>query len=70
MTLLPFLFIETHYEWLLWVGAALMGIGVSSTYPTLLSFLERILPVTSKMTSIVHSSACVGEFIVPVLIGA
>ena len=70
VVLLPFLFISPYYEWALWVGSALMGIGVSSIYPTLWSFLEEILPVTSKMTSIVNSCACVGEFIVPVLIGA
>lgn len=65
--LLPLIWYE--YTWALWVGSAFMGIGVSSIYPTLWSFLETILPVTSKMTSIVNSCACVGEFIVPVLIG-
>ena len=52
-----------QYEWALWVGSALMGVGVSSIYPTLWSFLELILPVTSKMTSVVNSTACLGEFI-------
>ena len=28
------------------------------------------MQVTSKMTSVVNSCACIGEFIVPVLIGA
>jgi len=67
--LLPFLFINQS-QWALWVGSALMGVGVSSMYPTLWSFLENILPVTSKMTSIINSCGCIGEFIVPVLIGA
>lgn len=70
IVLLPFLFMATYSEYALWIGSALMGIGVSSIYPTLWSFLEEILPVTSKMTSIVNSCACVGEFIVPVIIGA
>lgn len=65
--LLPF---ANNYAWALWVGSCFMGIGVSSIYPTLWSFLEQILPVTSKMTSVVNSCACIGEFIVPVLIGA
>lgn len=60
LVLMPF---ANHHEWALWVGSALMGIGVSSIYPTLWSFLELILPVTSKMTSVVNSCACVGEFI-------
>ena len=58
--LLPF---ANHYEWALWVGSALMGFGVSSVYPTLWTFLEEILPVTSKMTSVVNVCASVGEFI-------
>lgn len=58
--LVPF---ANQYEWALWVGSALMGVGVSSIYPTLWSWLEMILPVTSKMTSVINSCACVGEFI-------
>lgn len=58
--LLPF---AGQHEWALWVGSALMGVGVSSIYPTLWSFLEVILPVTSKMTSVVNAFACLGEFI-------
>ncbi|KAJ6643522.1 Sodium-dependent glucose transporter 1 [Pseudolycoriella hygida] len=68
--LLPFLFITSYSGWALWVGSAFMGVGVSSMYPTLWSFVEEIVPVTSKMNSIVNSCACVGEFIVPVIIGA
>lgn len=65
--LLPF---GGTYPWALWLGSILMGLGVSSIYPSLWGFLEPVVPVTSKMTSAINSCACIGEFIVPVIIGA
>ena len=66
MVLLPF---GNHYEWALWVGSGLMGIGVSSVYPTLWGFLEDVVTVTGKITSIITIASCMGEFIIPILIG-
>ncbi|XP_054159965.1 sodium-dependent glucose transporter 1-like [Oppia nitens] len=53
----------------LWVGVSLMGIGTSSIFPTLLSFIEELLPVTSRIGSLFLVVACLGEFTIPFIVG-
>lgn len=56
--LLPF---GNQYEWALWLGSGLMGIGVSSVYPTLWGYLEDVIPVTGKITSLITIASCLGK---------
>ncbi|KAI1309029.1 Major facilitator superfamily domain-containing protein 4A [Halotydeus destructor] len=56
-------------EWCLWVGVALLGLGVSSIWASVFGFVENYFPVTSKMASTFTVSACLGEFVFPFLMG-
>lgn len=49
-------------EWALWVGAGFVGIGISSVYPSILGYLESIMPVTSRIASITTVFACIGKY--------
>ncbi|CAG2115108.1 unnamed protein product [Medioppia subpectinata] len=53
----------------LWIGVSLMGIGTSSIFPTLLSFIEELFPVTSRIGSLFLVVACLGEFTIPFIVG-
>ncbi|KAI1309024.1 Major facilitator superfamily domain-containing protein 4A [Halotydeus destructor] len=56
-------------EWCLWVGVAILGLGVSSIWASVFGFIENNFPVTSKMASTFTLSACLGDFVFPFLMG-
>jgi FHS family Na+ dependent glucose MFS transporter 1 len=64
--LIPF---GTNCEWALWVGTALIGCGVSSIFPSLLGHLELMFPLSGKVTSLFTTFSCLGEFVIPMLVG-
>ena len=63
--LVPF---GSQYEWCLWLGSVIMGIGCSSIWGSAFGYLEDYFPINSKIGSLIVVSTCVGEFIFPVLI--
>ena len=64
--LLPF---ANDFSWALWIGSALMGLGCSSVFATMFAFVEQLTPVTPRFTSITMIACCLGEFIIPLLVG-
>ena len=61
--------LANDYRWALWVGSALMGLGCSSVFATMFAFVEQMTPVTPRFTSITMIACCLGEFIIPLLVG-
>lgn len=57
-------------EQLLWIGVALIGIGMSSVWACIFGYLEEFFPVTSVIGSLMICSAVLGEFVFPVIISA
>jgi FHS family Na+ dependent glucose MFS transporter 1 len=55
--------------WALWAGVALMGLGCSSVFATMIGYVEQMFPVTSRITSGFMTFACLGEFILPYIVG-
>ena len=66
VVLVPF---AGHYEWAMWLGTALVGLGVSAIFPCLLGYLENLFPVGSKITSLFTAGSCVGELVLPAIVG-
>ncbi|KAI1282601.1 Major facilitator superfamily domain-containing protein 4A [Halotydeus destructor] len=56
-------------EWCLWVGAGLVGVGISTLWGAIYVLLESYFPVTSGIASILTVSACLGEWVYPVIMG-
>lgn len=55
--------------WALWLGVGLMGLGCSSVFATMIGYVEQMFPVTSRITSGYMTFACLGEFIIPYIVG-
>ena len=55
---------------LLWIGIALIGIGLSSVWGCMFGYLEEYFPVTSVIGSLMIVSAMLGEFVFPVIISS
>ncbi|TVR24085.1 MAG: MFS transporter [Anaerolineaceae bacterium] len=54
---------------LLWAGTILIGIGLSTIFPTTLAFASRNIRLTGKITSYFYLGAGTGVMIMPWLIG-
>lgn len=65
-----FLMCGNQIEWCLWLGVALIGIGMSSIWASLFSFISDYMPVTGNMTSLIVSASCFGESVIPIIISA
>jgi fucose permease len=46
-----------------------MGVGSSSIFPTMFSFIEELMPVTSRIGSLFLVVSCLGEFTIPFIVG-
>ncbi|KAI1282592.1 Major facilitator superfamily domain-containing protein 4A [Halotydeus destructor] len=66
MFLVPF---GNSVEWCFWVGVSLAGIGISSLWGAIFVLLETHFPVTSGIAASLTVSACVGEWMFPVIMG-
>lgn len=53
----------------LWAGIILMGLGTSSIWASIFGFLEDYFPVTSGMTASFSVAACLGQSIMPFIVG-
>jgi len=54
---------------ILWIGVALMGLGTSSIWASTYGFIDQFFPLTSRMTATFTVSACLGEFVLPTIMG-
>lgn len=58
------------YEWCLWVGVSLNGIGMSSIWAAMFAYIDQYIPLTNSLTSIMVCAACVGECLIPIAVSA
>ena len=56
------------YEWCLWTGAALMGIGLSAIWASIIGYIEEFMPVTSRIMAVFMITACLGQVLLPAII--
>ncbi|RWS01745.1 sodium-dependent glucose transporter 1-like protein [Dinothrombium tinctorium] len=64
--LVPF---GNRIEWCLWTGVAIMGLGTSSIFGAVFGFLEEFITLSGRVASLIFVNVCVGEFIVPFIVG-
>ena len=55
--------------WMMWVGAAGLGLATSSIFPTLISFAEARMVMTGKVTSLFFLGSSLGMMLLPMLLG-
>ncbi|XP_076371221.1 sodium-dependent glucose transporter 1A-like isoform X2 [Tachypleus tridentatus] len=56
-------------EEVLWLGSGLLGIGLASMYPSMISWVERYIVMTNKVTSTFIVTTSLGEMIAPLVVG-
>jgi fucose permease len=59
---------SSHTETALWVGTALLGIGLASVFPTGILWIERYIHVTNKVAAAFVVGASLGEMVCPVAV--
>ncbi|CAI9732116.1 Hypothetical predicted protein [Octopus vulgaris] len=59
----------SHYQVLLWVGTLLFGLGLSSLFPTGMSWAESYMTMTGKATAVLIVGSALGEMILPAITG-
>ncbi|KXJ12178.1 Sodium-dependent glucose transporter 1 [Exaiptasia diaphana] len=60
---------DTHSSAKLWAGTVILGISASSIFASTLSWVEYFLAVSGRVASFLIVGACVGDMIVPVVVG-
>lgn len=58
----------SHTETALWVGTALLGIGLASVFPTGILWIERYIHVSNKVAAAFVVGASLGEIVCPVAV--
>lgn len=53
----------------LWVGTVILGLGMSSVFPTTISWVDSYYPLSGTATALFVAGSAVGEMTVPVLTG-
>ena len=56
------------YEWCLWTGTALMGIGLSAIWASMIGYIGEYMPVTSRIMAVFMITACIGQVVLPAII--
>jgi hypothetical protein len=46
-----------------------MGIGPASIFLTIFSFVEELIPATSRIGSLFSVASCLGDFTIPLIVG-
>jgi MFS transporter, FHS family, Na+ dependent glucose transporter 1 len=59
----------SHSVLALWIGTLGLGLGLASTFPTVLSFSERRMTITGAVTGWIFAGASLGGMSLPWLIG-
>jgi fucose permease len=58
----------SHTETALWVGTALLGIGLASVFPTGILWIERYIHVSNKVAAAFVTGASLGEIVCPIAV--
>ena len=58
-----------EYQNLLWPGTLLFGLGLSSIFPTGMSWAEHYMTVTGKATAVLIMGSALGEMVIPAVTG-
>lgn len=58
-----------QYEDLIWPGTLLFGLGLSSIFPTGMSWAEHYMTVTGKATAVLIIGSALGEMVIPAVTG-
>ena len=53
---------------LVWLATGLFGLAMASIFPTMLTYAERVMPVTGRVASLFVVGAALGEMLVPLLV--
>ena len=53
---------------LVWLATGLFGLAMASIFPTMLTYAERVMPVTGRVASLFVVGAALGEMVVPLLV--
>ena len=53
---------------LVWLATGLFGLAMASIFPTILTYAERVMPVTGRVASLFVVGAALGEMLVPLLV--
>lgn len=54
---------------MLWIGTVTLGLGMSSLFPTAISWANSYYPLTGRVTAIFVAGSGVGEMVIPVMTG-
>ncbi|KAK3608533.1 hypothetical protein CHS0354_010392 [Potamilus streckersoni] len=57
------------YEPLLWIGTLILGLGMSSVFPTGISWAESRMHLTGKATAVFIVGSALGEMVIPATTG-
>jgi FHS family Na+ dependent glucose MFS transporter 1 len=58
----------SRMETALWVGTALLGIGLASVFPTGILWIERYIHISNKVAAAFVMGAALGEMVCPVVV--
>lgn len=60
---------DVHTSSKLWAGTVILGVSAASIFAAALNWVEYFLEVSGRVASILVVGSCVGEMIVPVVVG-
>ena len=60
--------VASRMETALWVGTALLGIGLASVFPTGILWIERYIHVSNKVAAAFVMGASIGQMVCPVVV--
>lgn len=59
----------SYYDAVLWIGTLTLGFGMSSMFPTAISWIDQYFKMTGKSTAVLVMGSAMGQMIVPVTTG-
>lgn len=59
----------SYYSSILWIGTLTLGFGMSSMFPTAVSWVDQHFKMTGKSTAILVMGSAMGQMVVPVTTG-
>ena len=62
-------FVVHKFDFILWVGTLLLGLGMSSVFPTGISWTEQYFHMTGKSTAVLVTGSALGQMMVPAATG-
>lgn len=59
----------SYYSSILWIGTLTLGFGMSSMFPTAVSWVDQHFKMTGKSTAVLVMGSAMGQMVVPVTTG-